>query len=332
MNDAGKVAGAFSGGCVDGEIALACDEVLTTGKPRSLRFGPDDSVLGTGGLVCGGEILVWMYQLSKELGRALSTAPEGQFVLSSNWSHDREQLRQLVIDRETAATMAKCRGVDDALGPDNQAGRAASFLLIDRKRTRLAALPTGETEFLERIGNRELALIIGESGFTDALCRLARLLDYEVVVCEPRRRFAASIVSADEVLGSWPNVCIEKLAAAGRLGAGSVIIVCTHDRKFDEPALLAAIRSSAGFIGALGSRRTREDRRARLLAAGLSEAEVSRIRSPIGIDLGSETPAETAVSVFAEIIAARNGRSGRALTELSGAIHGNHVGLHAHGG
>ncbi|MGB8466951.1 MAG: XdhC family protein [Terrimicrobiaceae bacterium] len=160
---------------------------------------------------------------------------------------------------------------------------------------------------------------------------MARMLDYEVVVCEPRRRFAAATISADKVDGSWPNACIEKLAAAGRLGAGSVIIVCTHDRKFDEPALLAAVRSSAGFIGALGSRRTREDRRVRLLAAGLSESEVSRIRSPVGIDLGSETPAETAVSIFAETIAARRGGSGRPLTELSGAIHGRHVELCVNG-
>lgn len=244
VNDVGEIAGAVSGGCIDGEIVEACEQVLKTDKSKLLQFGSDKNVFSNS-LVCGGKIEVRVYVLSKEIAHAL----------------------------------------------------------------------------LSNKGNQELVLIIGESAFTDMLCRLARMLNYEVIVCEPRRRFAESIVSADSVDESWPNECIKKLIAAGRLDSGSVIIICTHDRKFDEPALVSAVRSKAGFIGAFGSRRTVEDRRTRLLGRGLSELEISRIRSPLGFDLGNETAAETAVSVFAEIIALKNKRSGKALTELSGAIH-----------
>ncbi|OGT52801.1 MAG: hypothetical protein A3E84_04020 [Gammaproteobacteria bacterium RIFCSPHIGHO2_12_FULL_42_13] len=324
VNDAGKLAGAISGGCVDGEVVEACEQVLKTNTPQLLQFGPNKSLFDAASLVCGGKIEVWLYELSNEMVHALSLTPHKQCALSINWSDDRKQMQQLVVDNQTALAFTKCYDENVTSTPENQIGRAANFLLNDTRRTRLTVLTSGEKEFLERIGTRNLILIIGESAFTDMLCRLARLLDYEVIVCEPRQRFAEGIVFAHEVDESWPNECIEKLIAAKRLGPGSVIIVCTHDRKFDEPALLSAVRSSAGFIGALGSRRTIEDRRIRLLAAGLSELEMSRIRSPLGLDLGSETAAETAVSIFAEIIAARNERSGKPLRELSGTIHGKY--------
>ncbi len=322
VNDVGQLAGAISGGCVDGEIVLACEQVLKTNKPQLLQFGSNENLFGAANLVCGGKIEVWLYELSKEIIHTLLSTPHKQCALSINWSDDHQQMQQLVVDNQSALTISKCNNENIIFAPENQRCRTANFLLHSRQRTHLTTLPSGEKEFLERIGNRELTLIIGESAFTDMLCRLARMLDYEVVVCEPRHRFAENIVSADMVDESWPNECIERLIAAGRLGSGSAIIICTHDSKFDEPALFAALRSPAGFIGALGSRLTIEDRRVRLLAAGLSELEISRIRSPLGLDLGSETAAETAVSVFAEIIASRNKRNGKPLTELLGNIHG----------
>lgn len=315
VNDAGELAGALSGGCIDAEIVEACEQVLKTNIPRLLQFGPDKNFFSTASLVCGGKVEVWLYELPKEIIHE-------QCVLSIHWTDHTKQMQQLVVDNQTALVITKCDNKNSMSAPENQIGRAANFLLHDQQRTRFTLFPTGEKEFLERIGNRELVLIVGKSAFTDMLCRLARMLNYEVIVCEPRRRFAESIISADIVDESWPNDCIEKLIVEKKLGPASVIIVCTHDSKFDEPALIAAVRSEAGFIGALGSRRTIEDRRTRLLATGLSESEISRIRSPLGFDLGGETTAETAVSVFAEIIALKNKRSGKPLTELSGAIHG----------
>ncbi len=322
VNELGQLAGAFSGGCVDGEILLACEQVLKTNQPQRLQFGPNESLFAAANLVCGGKIDVWVYELGREMIEALSSMPNKHCALSINWSDGHQRIQQAVVDKQTALTITKCSPKNELITSTSQVDRAARFLLYEQQNTCFTLLPTGEQEFIERIGHRELLLIVGESGFTDRLCRLARMLDFEVVVCEPRRRFAESIISADEVDRRWPNECIKELTDARRLTSTSVIIVCTHDPKFDEPALLAAIQSPVGFIGALGSRRTIADRRTRLLAAGLSELDIARIRSPLGLDLGAETAAQTAVSVFAEIIAFKNNRSAKPLTELSGKIHG----------
>lgn len=317
INDAGELAGAVSGGCIDGEIVEACEQVFKKNKPQRLQFGSDKNFFGAASLTCGGKIEVWMYELSKEIIHALSSISNKQYALSIQYSNDGKQIQQIIVDHQTALTFTKCYNESE-----NQGVRAAHFLLNNNQGTHLTVLPNGEKEFIERIGSCALLLIIGESAFTDMLCRLGKILGYEVIVCEPRRRFANAIISADKVDESWPNKCIEKMIHEKRLNTNSVIIVCTHDSKFDEPALIAAVRSEAGFIGAFGSRRTIENRHARLLAAGLSALEISRIRSPLGFDLGGETAAETAVSVFAEIIAFKKKRSGKALTELSGTIHG----------
>ena len=319
VNDHGEIAGALSGGCVDGEVVEACEQVFKTNQSMQLQFGSDNTVFGSANLICGGKIEVWVYALSKEIIQAV--IHDESCVFSINWPRDSQEPRQLIINHKIARSAA-CNNNHAILGINNQQDRAIHFLLHDRQRTCFIPLANNEKEFLERIGNKELVLIIGESAFTDMLCRLASMLNYEVIVCEPRPRFAQAIISADYVDESWPNDCIEKLMVMGKLNVASVIIVCTHDSKFDEPALIAALRSPAGFIGALGSRKTIDDRRMRLRAAGLNDLEIARIRSPLGFDLGGKTATETAVSVFSEIIAFKNKRSGKPLTELSGTIHG----------
>jgi xanthine dehydrogenase accessory factor len=319
VNDKGELAGALSGGCVDGEIIEACDEVLATNIPKFLQLGKDDSFFGTG-LACGGQMNILVYKLSDDVAKILSSPPKKQFVFSIAWSAQNNDLQQMIIDKDAALEITKCCNDNNGLGDWRIS--ASNFLLNSTESAHHSISPENDIEFFERIGKRDLVLIIGESGFTDALCTQAKMLDYEVVVCEPRSRFANSIKSACEVIESWPDLCIQNLIEAGRLNSESAIIICTHDRKFDEPALQAAIKSDVGFIGALGSRKTIEDRRVRLTALGLSTKDINRIRSPLGLDIGSQSPAETAVSVFAEIIACKNGRSGKPLTELAGSIHG----------
>jgi xanthine dehydrogenase accessory factor len=296
VNDRGDVAGAISGGCVDGVVIEAADETLLTGRPRALAFGADGGLFGHPGLVCGGTLRVWIYELPAVVARALLSGTADLTL----------------------------RGLPD-VGPEHVEA-TASTAPEDAPRIRTATLPTGECEFRERFGERDTVLIIGQSGFTDALVRMARLLGREVIVCEPRRRFAAAVADADLVLHDQPDQCVQKLEADGRLSPRSAIIVCTHDRKFDEPALLAAVRSSAGFIGAMGSRKTTAERRARLAALGVTNSELARIHAPLGLDLGGETPAETALSVFAEILLETKGRTGQPLGELDGSIHCCHAG------
>ena len=163
-----------------------------------------------------------------------------------------------------------------------------------------------------------------ESERAAALARQGSLLGYRVTVCDARAVFAtpARFPDADDVVVDWPHRYLAAQAAAGVLDAGTVICVLTHDPKFDVPALEVALRlPEVGYVGAMGSRRTHDDRMARLRAAGLTDAELGRLSSPIGLDLGARTPEETAVSIAAHIVAKRWGGGGRPLSETAGRIH-----------
>jgi xanthine dehydrogenase accessory factor len=183
---------------------------------------------------------------------------------------------------------------------------------------------------IERVALSELERLVEESAphrlvvfgavdIAEALCRGARELGWETVVADPRATFATRerIGSADELLVEWPEEALEKVV----LNERSAVVVLTHEERFDVPALLGALRSDAFYVGALGSRRTQERRRERLLEEGLSQTDLGRLSGPTGLDLGAETPAETAVSILAEILAVRAGRSGGRLSDASGRIH-----------
>jgi xanthine dehydrogenase accessory factor len=162
-------------------------------------------------------------------------------------------------------------------------------------------------------------VVFGAVDIAEALCRGAKELGWDTVVTDARATFATRerIASADELLVEWP----EDALSAIELNERSAVVVLTHEERFDIPALAGALRSDAFYVGALGSRRTQESRRERLLAEGLSEAELDRLAGPTGLDLGAETPAETAVSILAEILAVRAGRSGGRLRDAAGRIH-----------
>jgi len=167
-------------------------------------------------------------------------------------------------------------------------------------------------------------LVFGAIDFAAAVARIGKFLGYRVTVCDARPVFATAkrFPEADEVVVKWPHKFLGERAAAGGVDERTAICVLTHDPKFDVPLLEVALRTPAGYIGAMGSRRTHRDRMARLRRAGLTEAELARLRSPIGLDLGARTPEETAVSIAAELIQLRWGGSGRPLTETTGRIHG----------
>jgi len=162
-------------------------------------------------------------------------------------------------------------------------------------------------------------VVFGAVDVAEALCRGAKELGWDTVVADPRATFATPerIASADELLVEWPEDALARVD----LNERSAVVVLTHEERFDVPALVGALRSDAFYVGALGSRRTQEKRRARLLAEGVSEGELERLSGPTGLDLGAETPAESAVSILAEILAVRAGRPGGRLKDASGRIH-----------
>ena len=175
--------------------------------------------------------------------------------------------------------------------------------------------------FIESFAPPPTMLIFGAVDFTAALVRVAKVLGYRVTVCDARPAFATArrFPLADEIVVDWPHRLLDEVGP--RLGAADAVCVLTHDHKFDVPALMACFGTDVGYIGAMGSRRTTEDRAARLREAGADESMLARLHAPIGLDLGARTPEETAVAICAEIIAARAGRGATSLSQSTGPIH-----------
>ncbi len=204
----------------------------------------------------------------------------------------------------------------DALG-ELAAGRSGLRHYGDHGEAREESLRV----FIEAFAAPPRMLLFGAVDFTLALVRVAKVLGYRVTVCDAREVFATTqrFPLADEVVVDWPDRLLAEVGPD--LRRRDAICVLTHDVKFDVPAIVAALRTSVGYIGVMGSRRTHEDRIGRLADAGVTGAEMARLRSPIGLDIGARTPEETAISVMSEIIALRTGRSARALSDTDGPIH-----------
>jgi xanthine dehydrogenase accessory factor len=164
-------------------------------------------------------------------------------------------------------------------------------------------------------------IIFGAVDFTAALVKVAKVLGYRVTVCDARAVFATvqRFPMADEIVNDWPDRYLAKVG--DELGPRDAVCVLTHDHKFDVPAIAGAVRTQVGYLGAMGSRRTHDQRVGRLRDAGLTDAEIARVMSPIGLDIGARTPEETAVAICAEIIAQRTGRVAQSLRDTSGPIH-----------
>jgi xanthine dehydrogenase accessory factor len=178
----------------------------------------------------------------------------------------------------------------------------------------------GITLFVDVTAPAPRLIVFGAVDYAAALCRLARAAGWRPFVCDPRSQFATPerFPDADEVIAAWPE---EAFARIGGIDRATYVAVLTHDPKLDDAALELALRSEAPYVGAMGSRRAQAHRRERLLAAGIEEELVDRVAAPIGLDLGAVTPEETALSIMAEVVAVRNGRTGGRLSEIGGRIH-----------
>jgi xanthine dehydrogenase accessory factor len=175
--------------------------------------------------------------------------------------------------------------------------------------------------FIESFALPPRMIIFGAVDFTAALVKVAKVLGYHVTVCDARAVFATVLrfPMADEIVNDWPDRYLAKIG--DDLGPRDAVCVLTHDHKFDVPAIAGAVRTGVGYLGAMGSRRTHEQRTVRLREAGLSDVEIARVMSPVGLDIGARTPEETAVAICAEIIAKRTGRVAQSLRDTSGPIH-----------
>jgi xanthine dehydrogenase accessory factor len=213
--------------------------------------------------------------------------------------------------------------LDRVVGRDALGELAAGTTVVRHYGEHGEAREAAVAVFIESFAPPPHMLVFGAVDFTAALVKVGKVLGYRVTVCDAREVFAtrSRFPQADEVVVDWPDRLLGRIGPA--LTPRDVVCVLTHDAKFDVPALVAALATDVGYIGAMGSRRTHGDRVARLVEAGVDQAGLDRIRAPIGLDLGARTPEETAVSICAEIIADRTGRSdARPLRATAGPIHG----------
>ena len=327
----GSVTGSVSGGCVEGAVYELATEVAHTGTPRLERYGVSDGDAFAVGLTCGGIIDIFVESVSRatfpDLDEVADDVGEHRAVaVATVIAHPNAQWvgRRLVIRPDAVAGSLGSVRADAAITDD-----ARGLLAVGRSEVleygpdgqRLGA---GMEVFVSSYAPRPRMLVFGAIDFAAALAQQGSFLGYRVTVCDARSVFATPtrFPTAEEVVVDWPHRYLAAQVEAGAIDERTVICVLTHDPKFDVPALEVALRlPRVGYVGAMGSRQTHDDRMDRLRAAGLTDAELSRLSSPIGLDLGARTPEETAVSIAADIIARRWGGGGRPLGETVGRIH-----------
>jgi len=324
VSASGEPTGSVSGGCVEGAVYELAQEVMAGGEPVLQRYGVSDDDAFAVGLTCGGIIDVFVEPVDTD------TYAELAEVLASVRAHEPVAVAT-VVDGPGEV------GAHLAVWPDRVAGSLGSSRLdqavaddvrgmLDHGATGVHHVgPDGERRqdelsvFVQSFSPPPRMLVFGAIDFAAAVARVGKFLGYRVTVCDARGVFATPkrFPEADEVVVEWPH----RYLAATEVDARTVICVLTHDPKFDVPLLEVALGTDAAYIGAMGSRRTHDDRLARLREEGVPEEALARLASPIGLDIGARTPEETAVSIAAEIVAARWGGSGRRLTDTDGAIH-----------
>ena len=324
----GEVIGSVSGGCVEGAVYELSTEVTASGQPVLQTYGVSDDDAFAVGLTCGGILDIFVEPVSKqtfpELGDIAAAVERGEPVAVATVISGPGKIgarRVIWGDASRASTGGLGAGERlDAAVDDDVRGMLAQGLTGIRRYGEHGERRGDELSvFVNSFAPPPRMLVFGAIDFAAAVARVGKFLGYHVTVCDARPVFATKsrFPDADEVVVDWPH----RFLAGIEVDTRTVICVLTHDPKFDVPVLEVALRTPAAYIGAMGSRRTHEDRLERLRAVGMTEAELGRLRSPIGLDLGARTPEETAVSIAAELIQLRWGGTGRALTATEGRIH-----------
>jgi xanthine dehydrogenase accessory factor len=310
ISSAGRMAGSVSGGCVETTVYEEMMDVLSGGPPRTLHFGITEDMIWDVGLACGGSIDVFIHALHPDLVAALRSAVEAGTPVA---------MATVIAGPE--AGQAALLGTDGAVAgfADSRIAAAAQELLATRSDRAIVREIAPETEvFFEPFLPPSVLVIVGGVHIAIPLTRFAKELGFRVIVVDPRAKFASRerFPHADEVRVEWPDEALAQL----HLDESTYIALLTHDPKIDEPTLAAALKTKAAYIGAIGSRRTHTARFERMARWGITPEELERVYAPIGLDLGGRKPEETALSIIAEVVAIKNGRSGRSLRGTRGPI------------
>ncbi len=326
----GEAVGSVSGGCVEGAVYELGSEVIKDGQPVLQRYGFSDNDAFAVGLTCGGILDIFVERIDKDSFPQLAdvaeaVAAQSPVAVATVVAGPPERLgRRMVVwpdrmDGGFGSERLEAVVAEDAAGLLAAGRNGLLHYGVEGQRR-----GEGLDVFVEAFAPPPRMIVFGAIDFAAAVASVGSFLGYRVTVCDARPVFATKsrFPGADEVAVEWPHRYLEAEAEAGRIDGRTVVCVLTHDPKFDVPVLEVALRlPRVGYIGAMGSRNTHEDRLARLREVGLTEAELARMSSPIGLDLGARTPEETAVSIAAEVIAKQWGGEGSRLAEREGPIH-----------
>ncbi len=320
----GRLAGSVSGGCVEGAAFEEIQAARAAGVSRVIRYGISDEQAWDVGLACGGtiDVLVEPYVRPEVVAAAglragsvvviplPADAPPAEFGPHSPGAGEPPGTSLAVADD---GSLAGTTGVPET---DAAIAQAARTLLARGGSATVTA--AGRQFFLEGYPAAPRLVIVGAVQVAMPLARMARELGYETVVVDGRAAFATPerFPDVDRLVVGWPDEVADEIG----LGPNDAVAVLTHDVKFDEPAIVEGLRRGCRYVGAVGSKRTQADRRARLRAAGVTDAELARLRGPIGLDLGGRAPAETALAIMAEVVAERYGGSGVPMRALAPAV------------
>jgi xanthine dehydrogenase accessory factor len=322
----GRIAGSVSGGCVEGAAAEEIDRARSTGRARVIRYGISDEQAWDVGLACGGTIDVLVQPAlparvvdaatasigAGGQGAAVVTPLPGDSPPADFGPHEpgsgAPPEAELVVHEDGR--------LDGTLGrPDLDTALVEGALEALRRGTSRTLELGGRSYFVESFPVRPRLVVVGAVEVARSLVRLARELGYETLVVDGRASFATPerFPDVDRLVVGWPDEIADEIG----LGPNDAVAVLTHDVKFDEPAIVEALRRHCRYVGAVGSRKTQADRRERLRAAGVSDGELAELRGPVGLDLGGRNPPETALAILAEIVAERYGGSGHPMRDLA---------------
>jgi xanthine dehydrogenase accessory factor len=322
--DDGRIAGSVSGGCVEGAAANEIERARADGHSRVIRYGISDEEAWDVGLACGGTIDVLIEPVvpgpvvsgARDRGRAVATVLPADAPPADFGRH--EPGEGSVPERSIA--VAADGSLDGSLGSaaDDDALRSAAADALLRGTSRTVTIGDRQV-FVEAFPVKPRLVIVGAVEVARSLAVFAKELGYEVVVVDGRASFATPErfppERVDRLVVGWPDEVADEIG----LGRDDAVAVLTHDVKFDEPAIVEALRRGCRYVGAVGSKKTQGDRRARLRDAGVTEDELAHLRGPVGLDLGGRNPSETALAIIAEVVAERYGGSGTPLVEKSRA-------------
>ncbi len=327
----GRIAGSVSGGCVEGAAAEEIQQAWTNGHARVIRYGISDEQAWDVGLACGGTIDVLVEPVAPAVvihaargsvganghGAAVVTplpadSPPGEFGPHQPGAGAPPATELVVTEQGSLTGTLGSPDLDAALV-------SASTEALRRGLSRTVELG-GRSLFIEVFPVRPRLVMVGGVEVARSLARLARELGFETVVVDGRASFATPerFPDVDRLIVGWPDEVADEIG----LGPNDAVAVLSHDVKFDEPAIVEALRRGCRYVGAVGSRKTQADRRARLLEAGVGATDLARLRGPVGLDLGGRAPAETALAILAEIVAERYGGSGAPMRERAQAAAG----------